>query len=42
MKGDEVLIPIGVSNIYVSNELSRAVPVYYDLKEQLGNLILKL
>jgi aspartate/methionine/tyrosine aminotransferase len=32
-EGDEVLIPIGVSNIYVSNELSRAVPVYYDLKE---------
>jgi hypothetical protein len=31
----------GVSNIYVSNELSRAVPVYYDLKES-GNLILKL
>jgi hypothetical protein len=24
---------IRVSNIYVSNELSRAVPVYYDLKE---------
>jgi aspartate/methionine/tyrosine aminotransferase len=26
-EGDEVLIQSGVSNIYVSNELSRAVPV---------------
>jgi aspartate/methionine/tyrosine aminotransferase len=42
-EGDEVLIQSGVSNIYVSNELSRAVPVYYDLKRvRIGNLILKL
>jgi hypothetical protein len=41
--GDEVLIPIRGINIYVSNELSRAVPVYYDLKRvRIGNLILKL
>jgi aspartate/methionine/tyrosine aminotransferase len=32
-EGDEVLIPNGVSNIYVSNELSRGCACYYDLKE---------